>query len=190
MSFVSSNQAVVTIVGNKVYINGPGEVTISAIQMGDTRYHPAIPQPQVLTVINPVDKDVQVISFEDIPLKVRDDPPFELNASASSGLPIEFKVDYGPAFVDPYGVVILEGVVGTISITAAQGVLLISTLPFQLLRLLLFLPSKDLRFCFRIVLKMVFYILCLSAQTDYFARNSFHEFRFSISDYIFGRIDS
>ncbi|WP_370249284.1 hypothetical protein, partial [Thalassolituus sp.] len=32
-----------------------------------------------------------------------------------------FKVDYGPAFVDPYGVVILEGVVGTISITAAQG---------------------------------------------------------------------
>ena len=121
VSFVSSNQAVVTIVGNKVYINGPGEVTISAIQMGDTRYHPAIPQPQVLTVINPVDKDVQVISFEDIPLKVRDDPPFELNASASSGLPIEFKVDYGPAFVDPYGVVILEGVVGTISITAAQG---------------------------------------------------------------------
>ena len=45
--------------------------------------------------------------FEDIPLKVREYPPFELNASASSGLPIEF-VDYGPAFVDPYGVLVLR----------------------------------------------------------------------------------
>jgi len=64
VSFVSSNTSVATIVGNKVYINGVGEVTISAIQMGDIRYHPALPESQTLIVINPVNKDDQVINFE------------------------------------------------------------------------------------------------------------------------------
>jgi hypothetical protein len=121
VSFVSSNTAVATIVGNKVYLNGVGEVTISAIQMGDIRYHPALPESQKLIVINPVNKDDQVISFEEIPLKVRDDPPFELNASSTSGLPIEFSVISGPASVNPSGIVVLEGIEGNVTITAAQG---------------------------------------------------------------------
>ena len=93
VSFVSSDTDVATVVGDKVYITGVGEVTISAIQMGDIRYHPAIPKDQKLIVINPVNKDDQIITFNPIPLKVRDDPPFELNASSTSGLPIEFKVN-------------------------------------------------------------------------------------------------
>ena len=104
-----------------MYLNGVGEVTISAIQMGDIRYHPALPESQKLIVINPVNKDDQVISFEEIPLKVRDDPPFELNASSTSGLPIEFSVISGPASVNPSGIVVLEGIEGNVTITAAQG---------------------------------------------------------------------
>ena len=50
-----------------------------------------------------MNKDDQVISFEEIPLKVRDDPPFELNAPSTSGLLIEFSVISGPASVNPSG---------------------------------------------------------------------------------------
>ena len=71
VSFVSSNTAVATIVGNLVYLNSVGETTISAIQMGDTRYHPANPKSQVLRVIQPIPKDEQVIDFDEIPIKVR-----------------------------------------------------------------------------------------------------------------------
>jgi hypothetical protein len=83
----------------------------------------------VLQVVPPGVKDDQVITFHPIPEKVRDDPSFELNASAlSSGvnhpvfsLPVTFTVDYGPATVDASGVVILEGLEGNVSITATQS---------------------------------------------------------------------
>ena len=67
VSFVSSNTDVATVVGDKVYITGVGEVTISAIQMGDIRYHPAIPKAQKLIVINPVNKDDQIITLIQYP---------------------------------------------------------------------------------------------------------------------------
>ena len=121
VSFVSSDSSILAIVGNIAYINGVGEVTISAIQMGDTRYHPALPQHQELKVIHPVVKDDQLIVFDEIDIKVRDDEPFELNASATSGLPLEFQVDFGPATVNSFGIVSLDGLVGTVSITVAQG---------------------------------------------------------------------
>jgi hypothetical protein len=121
VSFVSSNPSVATIVGNLVYINAVGETTISAIQMGDTRYHPAVPKSQVLRVIHPVEKLDQVIDFDEIPIKVRDDPPFMVNAISSSGMPVTFKVEYGPATVDSHGLVILDGVAGPVAITAAQA---------------------------------------------------------------------
>ena len=120
VSFVSSNPSVATIVGNLVYLNGVGESTISAIQMGDTRYHPALPKSHVLKVIQPVPKDDQTIDFKDISIKVRDDPPFLVNATASSGMPVLFTIDSGPATIDSTGLVILDGVTGTVVVTAAQ----------------------------------------------------------------------
>ena len=119
VSFVSSDSSVATVVGNIVYLNAVGETTISAIQMGDTR-SPAAPKSQVLKVINPVVKDDQVIDFDQIPIKVRDDPPFLAIASASSTMPVTFKVEFGPATVDSNGLVILDGVAGSVGITAAQ----------------------------------------------------------------------
>ena len=120
VSFISSNTSVATIVGNLVYLNGVGETTISAIQMGDTRYHPATPKSQVLKVIHPVVKIDQNIDFEEIPIKVRDDPPFLVHATASSHMPVTFRVEFGPATVDSNGLVILDGIAGSVGITAAQ----------------------------------------------------------------------
>jgi hypothetical protein len=88
--------------------------------MGDTRYHPANPVSQNLRVIEPIPKDDQTIDFSEIPIKVRDDPPFMVDAQSSSGLPVSFKVDYGPATINSSGLVVLDGVAGEVSITAAQ----------------------------------------------------------------------
>ena len=88
--------------------------------MGDTRYHPAHPKSQVLKVIHPIQKDDQVINFEIIPIKVRDDPPFMVKAVSSSGLPVTYKVNSGPATINSSGLVILDGTSGLVSITVAQ----------------------------------------------------------------------
>ena len=61
--------------------------------------------------------------------KVKDDPPFQLEALATStgvrhpvfNLPVSFSVSSGPATVDSNGVVTLDGVEGNVTIVAAQG---------------------------------------------------------------------
>ncbi|MEJ6622023.1 MAG: hypothetical protein QNL93_08760, partial [Opitutae bacterium] len=129
ITYISSNPSVATIVGNLVTINGKGSTTITAMQLGDDRYHPANPVSRVLTVIHPGIKDDQIITFELIPEKVRDDPAFELNATAvSSGinhpifnLPVSFVVNSGPASVNSVGLVTLDGLEGNVSITASQS---------------------------------------------------------------------
>ena len=40
--------------------------------------------------------------------------------ATSSGMPVTFKVEFGPATVDSNGLVILDGVAGSVGITAAQ----------------------------------------------------------------------
>jgi hypothetical protein len=129
VSYVSSNPSVAVVVGNFVTVLGAGSTTITAMQMGDDRYHPASPVSRVLHVVPPGVKDDQYITFQPISEKVRDDPAFELNASAiSSGinhavysLPVSFTVDYGPASVDAAGVLVLDGMAGNVSVTASQS---------------------------------------------------------------------
>jgi hypothetical protein len=129
ISYVSSNPSVAMVVGDIVTITGVGSTTITAMQLGDDRFHPADPVSRVLSVIHPGIKDDQIISFELIPEKVRDDPAFELNATAvSSGinhsvfsLPVTFTVNSGPASVNSVGVVTLDGLEGNVSITARQS---------------------------------------------------------------------
>ena len=129
VTYISSNPSVATVVGNIVTLTGKGATTITAMQLGDERYNPASPVSRILTVIHPGVKDDQVITFEIIPEKVRDDPAFELNASAiSSGnnhavfnLPVSFNVVSGPASVNSVGVVTLNGLEGNVTITASQS---------------------------------------------------------------------
>ena len=129
VSYVSSNPNVAIVSSNIVTIVGAGTTTITAMQVGDDRYDPAHPVSLELHVIPPVTKDDQSITFVPIPEQTRDDPPFELNATAvSTGihhpvfhLPVTFSINYGPATVDPAGIVTLDGVAGEISVTASQS---------------------------------------------------------------------
>lgn len=67
-----------------------------------------------------LDLGFQAITFPLIPNKLVTDEPFELTASASSGLPVTYEVVSGPASVDG-STVILDGVAGEVTIRATQG---------------------------------------------------------------------
>ena len=62
-------------------------------------------------------KDDQSIIFDDVQEKVREDPPFQIFASAQSNavrhpvyrLPVVLKVESGPAEMDALGVITLDG---------------------------------------------------------------------------------
>jgi len=129
ITYISSNPSVALVVGEIVTIIGKGSTTITALQLGDDRYHPAEPVSRILTVIHPGVKDDQVIDFELIPEKVRDDPAFLLVAKATSSglnhpvfnLPVSFTINYGHANVNSVGIVTLDGLEGNVSITATQS---------------------------------------------------------------------
>jgi hypothetical protein len=66
-----------------------------------------------------LDPGYQAISFPQIPNHLTTDPPFELEASATSGLEVFFEVLYGPATVEG-NVVTLTGEPGEVAIEATQ----------------------------------------------------------------------
>jgi len=131
--FQSSDRNVLTIAGDQAKILSPGTVTITAYQNGDSRYQPAQPQSVELQIIDFSDplfqKDDQNISYDMIPLKVREDPPFPIRALATSSgirhdvynLPITLRVESGPGTIDSRGVVTLDGTEGLIVISASQS---------------------------------------------------------------------
>ncbi len=61
----------------------------------------------------------QTIDFENIPDKKSTDAPFELHATASSGLPVSFEIVSGPATVDGSTLTITG--VGTVTVNATQA---------------------------------------------------------------------
>ncbi|HSC39683.1 MAG TPA: T9SS type A sorting domain-containing protein, partial [Chitinophagaceae bacterium] len=66
------------------------------------------------------EKRLQTISFDSIPAPTFGDDPFELVASSSSGLPVDFTVVAGPAVVDSTGFLTLTGA-GTVTVRATQA---------------------------------------------------------------------
>jgi parallel beta-helix repeat protein len=104
-----------TVSGNMVTITGTGEVWIEASQPGNSTYNPAqaISQSFVVTKVD------QTITFPPIPNKTFGDAPFSLNATASSGLPVSYKVSSGPATVSG-NIVTITGT-GTVWIEASQS---------------------------------------------------------------------
>ena len=109
-----------TTAGNTVTLNGnEGVVTIRATQEGNAQYNPAPPVEQSFTVSAPVLLD-QIITFNPIADKLTSDPPFNLNATASSGLPVTFEVVAGPATLAG-NTVTLNGTPGPVTIRATQN---------------------------------------------------------------------
>ncbi|WP_170148048.1 carbohydrate binding domain-containing protein [Marinoscillum furvescens] len=89
VSYASSNTNVATINGNVVSIVGDGSTQITATQEGDEEYAPADPVVRTLIVTDP-NKEDQQITFPAITEKAYGDPAFELLATASSGLTVEY----------------------------------------------------------------------------------------------------
>jgi len=66
-----------------------------------------------------LDPSFQAISFPQIPDKLISSPPFTLEATASSGLPVEFQILSGPATIDG-NIVTLTGDTGMVVVEASQ----------------------------------------------------------------------
>jgi hypothetical protein len=66
-----------------------------------------------------LDPGYQAISFPQIPDHLTTDPPFTIDATATSGLPVGFEVLSGPATINGYTVT-LTGAPGEVSIKATQ----------------------------------------------------------------------
>jgi len=93
-----------TIVGTKLYISGSGTITVKATQVGNASYESAETTASII-----VNKANQVISF----------PSITFNASASSGLGINYKVISGNASITSNTLKILGS--GSIVVVASQN---------------------------------------------------------------------
>jgi ELWxxDGT repeat protein len=103
-----------TISGNVVSLTGGGEVTIRASQAGNLQIDAAQPIEQSFQV----SKATQTITFSELASKNANDPPFDISASSSSGLPVSFAIASGPASISQSTVSIIG--VGNVTVVASQ----------------------------------------------------------------------
>jgi hypothetical protein len=103
------------VVGRTVTITGAGTVVIRANQGGDAYYLAAPAVDRSFAVA----KAAQAITFPALGNKTVGAPAFALGATATSGLPVTFKVTAGPATISG-GKVTLTGA-GTVTIQASQA---------------------------------------------------------------------
>ncbi|HEY5750501.1 MAG TPA: choice-of-anchor tandem repeat GloVer-containing protein [Chryseolinea sp.] len=116
ITYTSSDNNVATIEDYFLHFTGAGLVTISASQAGDSRYMAAEPDGQTINVY-PL---YQSVTFDDLPAKTYGDAPFNLVATASSGMPVTFSSsDPKIATVTGSTVTILGA--GTVTIKASQS---------------------------------------------------------------------
>ncbi|OJJ18696.1 hypothetical protein BKI52_24125 [marine bacterium AO1-C] len=103
-----------TIEGKKLTITGAGPITVEATQAGNDNYLAANSIRQTFSVI----QVNQTIDFPAIADKTFDEKSFDLEATASSGLAVEFQVVSGPATLD--GKTLTFTGLGTITVEATQ----------------------------------------------------------------------
>jgi uncharacterized repeat protein (TIGR03803 family) len=116
LSYVSSNTSVATINGATVTIVGAGTTTITASQAGNENYNAATSVDRDLVV----SKLSQTITFGALPAKTVTSPPFNLVATASSGLAVSYiSSNTSVATVTGSTVTIVGG--GATTITASQA---------------------------------------------------------------------
>jgi gliding motility-associated-like protein len=116
VTYTSSNTAVATISGSTVTIVGVGTTNITASQAGNANYNAATDVVQTLTV----NKGDQTITFGALADRQTSDAPFELTATASSGLVVTY-TSSNPAVATVSGTTVTIVGVGTTNITASQA---------------------------------------------------------------------
>jgi acetyl esterase/lipase len=104
-----------SISGNQVLFNQAGNITVRASQAGNYYFEAAPNVEQSFLVI----KRNQVINFEPVPDKIITESGFQLNVSASSGLPVTLEVVNGNATLNGKQVN-LNGI-GFVTIRASQA---------------------------------------------------------------------
>jgi uncharacterized protein (TIGR03437 family) len=114
VTFTSLFPSVCTVSGATVTILSTGDCLIRASQAGNTNVAPATP----VTVNFVIGLGTQTINFT-IPSHTSSDAPFQLQATASSGLPVVFSVVSGPATISGNTLTITG--VGTITVKAVQA---------------------------------------------------------------------
>jgi uncharacterized protein (TIGR03437 family) len=113
VTLISTTPSVCTISSGKVTLLAVGYCEIQASQAGNIDYQPA-PTASLNFLIGLAS---QTISFT-IPNHTSSDAPFELQATASSGLPVMFSVVSGPATVS--GNLLTITGIGTVTVQASQ----------------------------------------------------------------------
>jgi hypothetical protein len=103
-----------TISINTVTITGAGPVTVRASQSGNDDYNAAPDVDQSFTV----NKAGQTITFGPLTGKTYGDPPFDVSATASSGLAVSFSILSGPATISINTVTITGA--GPVTVRASQ----------------------------------------------------------------------
>jgi uncharacterized repeat protein (TIGR03803 family) len=86
VSYQSSNPAVASVSGSTITIHTVGTTTITASQAGNDNFFPATNVSQMLVVHD----GIQSIAFTNPGTRILGTAPFELAATASSGLPVQF----------------------------------------------------------------------------------------------------
>ena len=103
------------ITGSTLSFTGAGTVTVKASQVGDTTFAPAPTVSQTITV----SKGTQTINFANPGTQTFGVAPLTLSATATSGLPVVFKVTSGPATVSGTKLTITGG--GSVTVQASQA---------------------------------------------------------------------
>jgi uncharacterized protein YjdB len=126
ISYTSSDETVATISASTVTIVGAGSVTITAKQSGDSNYNAAEEATQLLTV----SKADQTLTFAAIASKTFGEAPFNLTATSSSGLAVQYsstsdKISFSGnqvTLVKPGSVAIKVDQAGNMNFSAAASV--------------------------------------------------------------------
>ncbi|MEJ7644841.1 MAG: FG-GAP-like repeat-containing protein [Chryseolinea sp.] len=114
VSYSSSDESRATISGSTVTIKAPGSLTITATLPGNETFEPAAVTRELV-----ISKGDQSIDFQIITSKTLGAPSFELEATASSGLPVEFAFVSDKISIEGGEVTIVKA--GSVTIIAKQN---------------------------------------------------------------------
>lgn len=101
--------------GNIVTLTGAGTVTLRASQTGNPSWLPAATVDRTFIV----EKQAQTIDFSALADRVFDSGDFNLTATASSGLPVDFSIIEGPATIT--GTTVTMTGAGSVTVRASQA---------------------------------------------------------------------
>ncbi|WP_197092751.1 endonuclease [Labilibaculum euxinus] len=106
-----------TLSGKELTLTGAGTVVVKAVQAGNENYEAAESVSRTFTVVG--SKENQTITFVALADKTFGDPAFELVASASSGLEVNFELVSGPATLSGKELTLTGA--GTVVVKAVQA---------------------------------------------------------------------